>query len=498
MTDIREIQAVEAWWSLPQVGERTLLTLLDHAREARRTLADLWLSPAEDLRRLTGLPSTAVAALQSGAAERWRHAGEAAAAVRHWGVDLLLPTSPDYPAALSPEQAGGRRRPAVYSYGALDLFDEPRVALLNSKSPSNAGLAATEAIADALARRDVALLASINRESYQAAAVAAKRHAGPAVLVLDRGVAEAFPAGLSREPIAQARVWDAAFDPDLQLLLSPFPWRGGWHQRSGPLRDALIADLATTIVAVDVRPEGTVERECRRAIQRGAAVLALDRGEATPEGTRGLWETGGAVRLPWRGAEAAVAEVLKRGPSVAALGEDRSDAGRQKELAGFLARACALMDQVPRQRVVGAYPSAGAFGKAALAWGRSGGDGSAGVHWLLADLTHETGADRPGRLLQRVSRGGLLAAIVPSVWLEETAFAEARAQWLKDAVLRAAVRLPAPVGEGGRATSAVFLHRDGRAELPGRTFAPEQPAMGRFHLRRYLREVLDTLGVDSR
>src|SRR5688500_4942423 len=223
MTDIREIQAVEAWWSLPQVGERALLSLLDHAQESRRSLAEMWLVPAEDLRSLAGLPAAAVAALQVGAAERWRNAGESAAAVRHWGVDLLLPNSPDYPAALSPEQTAGRRRPAVYSYGALDLFDEPRVALMNSKSPSNAGLAATEAIADARARRDVALLASINRESYQAAAVAAKRHAGATVLVLARGIAEAFPAGLSREPIAQARVWDASFDPDLQLLLSPFP-----------------------------------------------------------------------------------------------------------------------------------------------------------------------------------------------------------------------------------------------------------------------------------
>ncbi len=494
MTDIREIQAVEAWWSLPKVGERTLLSLMDHALESRRTLAELWLAPIEDLRALTPLPAAAATAMQLSAAERWRSAGESAASVRHWGVDLLLPTSPDYPAALSPEKTGGRRRPAVYAYGALDLFEEPRVALLNSKSPSNAGLAATEAIADALARRDVALLASINRESYQAAAVAAKRHAGPAVLVLDRGIAEAFPAGLSREPVAQARVWDAAFDPDLQLLLSPFPWRGGWHQRSGPLRDALIADLATTLIAVDVRPGGTVERECRRAAERGAVVLALDHGEETLEGTRGLWESGGAVRVPWRGAEAAVAEVLKRGPSLAAQGESRGENGRQKELAGFLARVCEVLDELPRQRVVGAYPAGDAFGKAAQAWGRAGGDASAGVHWLLADLSAEGAADRPGRLLQRVSRGGLLAAIVPSMWLESGDHAAARSLWLKEAALRAIVSLPAPVGDRGGRTCAIFLQRDGRSEQSARTFAPEQAAMGRFHLRRYLREVLDALG----
>jgi hypothetical protein len=314
------------------------------------------------------------------------------------------------------------------------------------------------------------------------------------VLVLDRGIAEAFPAGLSREPVAQARVWDAAFDPDLQLLLSPFPWRGGWHQRSGPLRDALIADLATTLLAIDVRPGGTVERECRRAVERGAAVLALDRGEETPEGTRGLWEDGGAVRLPWRGAEAAVAEVLKRAPSLPAQGEERGESGRQKELAGFLARVCEALDELPRQRVVGAYPASGAFGKAAQAWGRAGGDSSAGVHWLLADLSGEGAADRPARLVQRVSRGGLLAAIVPSAWLESGDFAPARSQWLKEAALRAIISLPAPAGGPRGRTCAIFLQRDGRSELPARTFAPEQPAMGRFHLRRYLREVLDALG----
>lgn len=489
----RELQAFLAWSSLPWLGEKTLLALLEHAREGRRSLADLWEAPVEDVAALVQLHPKSRAALETDPAERWQQAGAEAGAVESWGVDLLLAGEPDLPARLAARQ---RQWPYLFAYGALELLDEPCVALLNSRDVSNSGLIVTDALADALARRDVALVSSTNREAYQAAATAAKRQAGPAVLVLDRGLAAAFPGGVEREPVAPARVWDETFDPDLQLILSPFGWKEPWNPRSGKRRDALIIDLAEVLVAIDVRPGGTMERECLRAARAGKRVLALDRGPDTGAGAKALWEDPSVVRLPWKGSEDVanrVTEVLPGGPLQAR--EERAREGWMREVALFLGRACSRLSD-RRAPEVGASPASGPVGAAARVWTRGDARAASGFDWLLADLTQSDSAPQKLLpLLSRLSSGGYLAAVVPAGWLDAPDYSRARDEWLRQAALRAAVRLPFSAGDAaGGPTAALFLQKDLESFRPALTFAPQQPRMGRFHLRRYLQEVLRELG----
>ncbi len=481
----REIQAVLAWSALPGVGERTLLALQDHARESRQGLADLWTTRLDDLARLVPLEPRTRSAMESGAAGRWRRAEEEARVVRDRGVDVLLRHDPHYPEALR----AGRPRPVVFAYGALPLLEEPRVALVSSRTVTHAGLSALDALADALARRDVPLVTSTNRESYRAAAVAAKRHAGPTVFVVDRGLAEAFPTGFQREPVAPARVWDEALDPDLQLLLSPFGWTERWSPRAGPRRDSLIFDLADALVATEIRPGGNIERECRAALERGRTVLLLNLpGREPPPGLEG------AERLSWRGGDATAEEVLGRLPTLrrAAAEPDRA---LPREVAQFLARACEALDRrslPPAQRVVGASPADGPLRTVAAAWGSREGGGPPA--WLLADLAGSgpEEAGRVTRLLERVGPGGFLAALVPAGWLEDGAAASQRDAWLRHAALRVAVRLPRLPALPAGPAAVVVLERS-RTGGAAALFAPERAQMGRFHLRRYLQEVLASL-----
>jgi len=489
------MQAVLAWSALPHVGERSLLALLDYARGGRLTLADLWEAPLEDLRQWVRLHPRAVAALQTEAPDRWARAAADAEAIRSRGVDLLLAGEPDTPPVL---HTCGRRWPLVFAYGALGLLEEPRAALVSSKDVSVATLAMLDALADALARRDAPLVTSTNRDVYKSAATAAKRHAGPTVLVLDRGIAEAFPGGLEREPVATSRVWDEAFDPDLQLLLSPFGWREGWNPRSGPRRDALLFDLADVVVAGDVRPDGTMERECRRARALGKRVLVLDRGDDTAEGSRRLWEADPEIeRIRWTSGDEAAETVLRALPAAQRQAEDdRSERGWQREVAQFLARATGLASSGRPGGAVGVFPPSGVLAEVAGRWG-GGEDRTAGVGWLLADLAY-SGSHGPARLaqlLERVACGGYLAAIVPVAWLEDAAHARARSDWLRLAVVRMVARLPRPVAAAGTPAAAVLLERDGPPDTRAAVFAPDAERMGRFHLRRYLLEVLAALSA---
>jgi hypothetical protein len=100
---------------------------------------------------------------------------------------------------------------------------------------------------------------------------------------------------------------------------------------------------------------------------------------------------------------------------------------------------------------------------------------------------------RPTQLLERVARAGLLAAVVPAEWLERDDLAETRARWLQDATLRLVVSLPHPVGPARPGAAIVLLQRAAVGAEPAGSFRPECERMGRFHLRRYLQEVLRKL-----
>jgi hypothetical protein len=203
------------------------------------------------------------------------------------------------------------------------------------------------------------------------------------------------------------------------------------------------------------------------------------------------------TRVAWRGGEDAAERLLRLLPGRDARAEGRPQRGWQREVAQFLARACErLGDSAPAGAAIAAFPGEGVLGETAAAWMRRGGDASAGARWLLADLVAARhGEARPAQLLQRVACGGLLAAVVPAPWLEGAEFAPAREAWLQQAVLRLAARLPQPVTEGHTPEAAVIvLERNGRPGRAAAAFEPQRDRMGRFHLRRYLQEVLASLG----
>ncbi len=498
MLSPRELQAVLAWSALPWVGERTLGLLLAHAREGRVSLAELWEMPLRDLTALVPLHARTVAALERDPAARWSRAALDAETVRSWGADLLLAGDAEFPEDLSVQRTAPRKWSSLFAYGALGLLDEPRVALVSSRTVTNSGLAVTDALADSLARRDVVMVTSPNREAYQTAAVAAKRHAGPAIMALDRGMTAMFPDGLEREPVAAARVWDDAFDPDIQLLLSPFGWSEPWNPRSGPRRDALIFDLASVVVAVDVQVGGNVERELHAALAKGRSVVVLDRGGDTATGNEVLLREIGVTALPWRGADHAAEAVLAQLPASPQDSGRRQRDGWLREVYRLMPRLCErFRPEESRSRVrptLGVYPAAlqtATLGRTVAAWSQSEPDG-ARPECLVADLSSGGPATRVGQLLTRVKSGGLLVALVPGAWLEEQEMERARTSWAGDAQCRLIVQLPLPDATGDRLGLVVLEASGGLpgSRSPALLFTPRRKVMAGFHLRRYFEEIL--------
>jgi predicted Rossmann fold nucleotide-binding protein DprA/Smf involved in DNA uptake len=142
VTDPRDLQAALAWLAVPHVGERTLLALIDHAREARASLTDLWESPPDDLARLVTLHPRALEALRGSRDAYWERAGIDLNEAHLRGAELLLAGDPEYPAQLWPLSGKQVRRwPFVFAFGALGLLEERGVVIGNSKEVSAQGLA---------------------------------------------------------------------------------------------------------------------------------------------------------------------------------------------------------------------------------------------------------------------------------------------------------------------------------------------------------------------
>jgi predicted Rossmann fold nucleotide-binding protein DprA/Smf involved in DNA uptake len=499
MTPLSALEAAMAWSALPQVGDRCLLRILDYARDRETSLAALWRELPADFVRQVRLPSQAGAALQTEQEMRRERAVAAAQSARTWGVDLLLAGDAEFPAVLRPPAAASERGWAmIYAYGALPLLDQPRVGILSSRDATEPGVCLTDALADALARRDAPLVTSTNKRTYQATATAAKRQAGSAVLVLDRGLADAFPSGFQRDPVATARVWDAAFDPELQLLVSPFAWDTSWTPRSGARRDALVADLSTVLVAVDVRTGGNIDRELRGAAKRSKHVFAIDRGDPTPAGTRALWEECPEIhRIAWQGGERAAEEILGVLPSTV-RGEPPAQQAWRSEIFRFLARCCHALGAPRRLRVSALHGSAELARWLPLAGppARPGDPASCVLADLAGPSTRSLAA--LGEALARLPNGGLLGAVVPATWLDDPEHRPARELWLRAAAPRVVAELPAsPRTDPGARTAMVVFQRGRSAGSPPASFAPSRPEMGRFDLRRYLQEILDDLTKPS-
>lgn len=186
------------------------------------------------------------------------------------GIRVLTLLDPDYPCALREWEQFPP--PIVYAYGNLSLLRERKFAAIASNGISQGGMDVLRDISGVLADNGLAVVTSHNTCPYQIAGLAAKSRNAPVLLVLDRGILSAFPRGLAWEPIAQARIWNLQFDPERDLVVSPFRLYDPWVGANGRRRDRMVFGLADVVVAVEIRAGGVMESECLRAYRQGREV----------------------------------------------------------------------------------------------------------------------------------------------------------------------------------------------------------------------------------
>jgi hypothetical protein len=244
--------------ALPGLTAAAVRRILTAWREDAGAAARFWDASPEEYRERWMLPEPVIRPLLANGAPDEERARVLAGEAREAEIELLSLLDSAYHPLASRRGLPG----LLFTRGNQDLLWRPSVAILHSRDASDRGLAWGGALAQALARAGITLVSSHNRDGYRQTAAAAKRHASPLVLALDRPLHGLPAEGPRAEPVSSSRLWDDRFRPEKELLLSAIGPGETWRPQHAGDRDLLIARVASVLVAGDVRPGGIIAERC--------------------------------------------------------------------------------------------------------------------------------------------------------------------------------------------------------------------------------------------
>lgn len=254
----------------PHLGEKTLSGVVAGGEQR---ISGCFSAPEDALREEYGFHPQAASHFSRRKEKLRKDAQLLLTSLHRSGATALHRMDPRYPARFN---RLADAPPMLYAVGDLSLLEEPSVCFLASSTATMETVSRLRTLADGVAREGYVIATGHNREVYQSSALAAVQHSSPVVYLLDCGLFSVTTTGHDH-PFAAARI----HSPNRQrrLFLSPFRPKDPWIGHNNRKRDRLIAAFAHVVVAVEVRPGGTMERECRAALRRGQRVITL-----APEG----------------------------------------------------------------------------------------------------------------------------------------------------------------------------------------------------------------------
>lgn len=260
---------------IPHLGPKGIYRLLDNIKDLRNpniNLNDLhaWNLSFDSLKKEYKLHPKAAYCIANNKLKLIEESELAYNAINNLNISIITMLDSDYPSDL--KEYYQFPPPILYVYGNLSLLNEKKYAVVNSSDMSPTAVEKTRQISSVLANEKYAVVTSHNTYSYQISGLAAKSLNSPIIMVLDRGILNVFPNGMSWQPIAQARIWNLRFDPSKDLVLSSFRLYDHWIGSNSKERDKLVFALADIVVGVEIRSGGVMESECIYATNKGREV----------------------------------------------------------------------------------------------------------------------------------------------------------------------------------------------------------------------------------
>jgi DNA processing protein len=193
---------------------------------------------------------------------------QAKAEISAWsdeGISVLGLLDAGYPANL---RAAHDRPPLLFVAGRLKPDDARSVAVIGTRRPTTAGIAATREVASKLIDGGFTVVSGLAAGIDTAAHTSALEHKGRTIAVLGTGIRHAYPPqnAALQQHIAGTAALLSQFWPDDQP-----------HRRNFPLRNAVTSGIALATVVIEATHTSGARIQARLALAQGRPVLLMAR-----------------------------------------------------------------------------------------------------------------------------------------------------------------------------------------------------------------------------
>ena len=259
----------------PRVGTKSLIAVLSRNEMLSRTPEEfLSLSP-EAMIEEYGLKKAAAANLTQDPAGLLKSTAETEARLSALGVLWITGADAHYPElveAMDPTPPG-----VLFLFGNTKLLGGQTRCVLSSRNSQAADLDLVEKLTEEAVLRSDVLVTGHNSRAYERSAVVPLRWGSPRILCLDRGLFTVLGDELKQEAFRAARLWRYEFDPNTDLVISPFRPEAGFVGVTNQVRDRLIGCLSRHLEFVKIEPAGNMDKIARMALKAGRGVRVSDR-----------------------------------------------------------------------------------------------------------------------------------------------------------------------------------------------------------------------------
>jgi predicted Rossmann fold nucleotide-binding protein DprA/Smf involved in DNA uptake len=259
----------------PYIGGRTLVRILTTNELLGHSNEDFLALSQETLKERYRLTDRAASSLVKDQKTRLNQTVELEKKLSGLGVQWVTSFEALYPSlieTMDPNPPG-----VLFLYGNSRLLDSKTFCVMCSRNPMSADLDLIERLTEEGILQGEVLVSGQNNSSYQRSAVVPLRWGAPRILCVDKGLFDAMGKDLKKEGFSAARLWRYEFDPETDLVVSPFRPDDKYIGANNRVRDLLIACLSHRLDFVNISESGNMQRISRLALKAGRTVRVSDR-----------------------------------------------------------------------------------------------------------------------------------------------------------------------------------------------------------------------------
>jgi predicted Rossmann fold nucleotide-binding protein DprA/Smf involved in DNA uptake len=259
----------------PGIGGRSVTRVLTRNGLLNRSPEEFLGLSSEAYREEYKLTAKAATQLAYGGKEQFKKTQDLEKRLGGLGVMLVTSADANYPGLvedMDPDPPG-----VLFLYGNQRLLEGKTFSVLSSRNARPADLEHIEQLTEEGVLNSEILVAGHDRPEYQRAAVVPLRWGAPRILCLDRGLFKVLGEDLRDEAFRAARLWRYQFDPQTDLVVSPFRPDADFVGVNNQVRDRLVGCLSRRLDFVHMSSGGNMEKIARLALKAKRQVRVSDR-----------------------------------------------------------------------------------------------------------------------------------------------------------------------------------------------------------------------------